>query len=135
MRSIILLAVSIASIILFTGCATKTSTLVPIQVTVKKSEEIRTLSCEQITASLSVLEKRAKQIAMIQDEKAKSDTKLLSWGWILYGVPYLFLDGDGPEKIEFQTILGEKAAMEEVFIQKNCSLSGTDLKLHNSSGY
>lgn len=125
MRRISILAVSFISIILFTGCATKTSELTPIAATVKENEDFKTLSCEQITASLSSLDKRAEEMTVIQNEKAKSDTKLLSWGWILYGVPYLFLDGDGPEKVELQTILGKKAALEEVMVLKECSLPST----------
>lgn len=129
MKRISILAVSFTSIMLFTSCATKTSELTAIPATVKENEDFKTFSCEQITASLSSLDKRAEEMAIIQNEKAKSDTKLLSWGWILYGVPYLFLDGDGPEKVEFQTILGKKAALEEAFIKKNCSVNSTELKL------
>lgn len=106
--------------LIFGGCASKTTKIQPKKVPNEQMETYKSYSCTQITSSLSILEKRAQRVAGIQNEKAQSDKVLISWGWILYGVPYLFLDGNGQEKEEFETILGQKEALEDMLIAKNC---------------
>lgn len=107
-------------ILLFNGCATKTTELQPTKVSNEQMEMYKQYSCTQISSSLTILEKRAERVARIQNEKSSSDKTLIAWGWVLYGVPYLFLDGNGKEKAEFESILGQKEALEDMMIQKNC---------------
>jgi hypothetical protein len=114
-------------LLVFSGCATKTTKLKPTPASNEQLEAYKLYSCTQITSSLAVLEKRAQRVAGIQNDKAKSDAILISWGWILYGVPYLFLDGNSNEKAEFETILGQKQALEDLLIQKNCSVNSSEV--------
>ncbi|MDD3597857.1 hypothetical protein [Sulfuricurvum sp.] len=126
---------TIISTLIFTGCATKTTKLQPTPVSHNQMEIYKQFSCTQITSSLAILEKRAQRVAGIQNDKAKSDAVLISWGWILYGVPYLFLDGNSNEKAEFETILGQKEALEDLLIQKNCSVNSTELIISTPDKY
>lgn len=108
-------------VLLLNGCASKTTELQPKKVSNDQMEMYKQYSCNQITSSLTILEKRAERVARIQNNKSSSDKTLIAWGWALYGVPYLFLDGNGKEKEEFETILGQKEALEDMLIQKNCT--------------
>ncbi|MDD2905059.1 MAG: hypothetical protein WBK95_10740 [Sulfurimonas sp.] len=107
-------------ILLLNGCASKTVDLVPKPISKEEYEKYSAYNCNQVDNSLSFLEIKAQRIARVQNDDAKSDVILLSWGWMLYGVPYLFLDGNGKAKEEFETILGQKEALEELMIAKDC---------------
>jgi hypothetical protein len=115
---------------LFIGCASKTVDIQPKAVDEKKLEKFNTYSCNQIDNALSFLEKKAQRIARVQNDNANSDRTLLSWGWLLYGVPYLFLEGNGKAKEEFSIILGEKEALENLAIEKDCKFNKTTI--HNT---
>lgn len=129
------IVIFIVLILIFSGCATKTTKLKPTPVSYDQLESYKQFSCTQITSSLAILEKRAQRVAGIQNDKAKSDAILISWGWILYGVPYLFLDGNSNEKAEFEIILGQKQALEDLLIQKNCSINSTEVIVSTPDKY
>lgn len=133
MSKTIVLALALS--VIFSGCATKTTNLQPKKVTNEQMNTYKQYTCTQITSSLAILEKRAQRIAGIQNEKAKSDKKLMAWGWALYGIPYLFLDGNGQEKEEFETILGQKEALEDMMIQKNCAVNSTEIIVSQPEKY
>lgn len=117
----IYLTLSSILVLLFVGCASKTVDIKPQKITKEKSDLYSKYSCNQINTALGILEKRAQRIARVQNDNAASDRVLLSWGWILYGVPYLFLDGNGEAKKEFEVILGEKEALENLAVEKDCN--------------
>lgn len=129
-KKIQLMSLSLSTLLFVTGCATKTSELHPKPITKEQLDTYKTYSCNQILSSMSVLENRLQRIAKIQNDKAKSDRALLSWGWILYGIPYLFLDGNGKEKEEFEIFLGQKIALEDLMVQKNCHINRQEV-IHN----
>ncbi|KAB7886563.1 hypothetical protein GA417_05340 [Poseidonibacter ostreae] len=108
---------------LFIGCASKTVDIQPKEVSQKKMEKFTSYSCNQIDNALAFLEKKAQRVARVQNDNANSDKVLLSWGWIFYGVPYLFLDGNGEAKEQFEIILGEKEALEGLAIEKDCQFN------------
>jgi hypothetical protein len=108
---------------IFSGCASKTVDIQPKKVDDEKLKKFSSYSCNQIDNGLAFLEKRAQRIARVQNDNATSDRTLLSWGWILYGVPYLFLEGNGEAKKEFAVILGEKEALENLAIEKDCEFN------------
>ncbi len=117
MIKILLVVIIIYSLI---GCASKTVDLKPTPPSETKLETFNGYSCNQISNKLAYLEKKAQRIARVQNDNAKSDATLASWGWLLYGVPYLWMDGDGETKKEFESILGEKDALENIAIDKDC---------------
>ena len=108
---------------IFSGCASKTVDIQPKKIDNAKLEKFSKYSCNQIDNGLAFLEKRAQRIARVQNDNANSDRTLLSWGWILYGVPYLFLEGNGEAKKEFEVILGENESLENLAIEKDCKFN------------
>jgi len=113
---------AVVAIFVLTGCASKTVDIKPTTVSKKKMEKFNSYSCNQIDNGLAFLEKKAQRIARVQNDNAKSDRTLAAWGW-LYGVPLLFIEGDGKAKEEFGEILGEKEALEELAIEKDCKFN------------
>jgi len=109
--------------ILFSGCASKTVDLMPKKISEEDQLKYKEYSCNQIDNTLSFLEKKAQRLARIQNDNASSDRAIASWGWILYGVPYLFMDGNGEIKEEFEILLGKKEALEELAIEKDCKFN------------
>ena len=105
----------------------KTVDLRPRPVSSQKEEIFNNYSCNQIQGAISILEKRAQRVARIQNDNAKSDRVLASWGWLLYGVPYLFMEGNGKAKEDFEIILGEKEALEEIAVRKDCKFEQTTI--------
>ena len=102
------------------GCASKTVDLKPDPPSETRLAILNSYNCNQISNKLTYLEKKAQRVARIQNDNAHSDRVLVSWGWLLYGIPYLWLDGDGETKMEFESILGEIEALENIAIQKDC---------------
>ena len=112
---------------LFLGCASKSVDIMPKKVSNEKYNTFEKYSCNQIDNSLSFLEKKAQRLARVQNDNANTDRTIASWGWLLYGVPYLFMDGNGEVKKEFEEILGEKEALEEIAIKKDCNFNKTNV--------
>lgn len=108
------------SISLFTGCATKSNKIPPMPVSETTANEYKALSCDKLRDSYKQLESKQQFNAMRQDELAKSDAVLISWGWILYGVPYIFLDGDGPIRKQYEIDLGKMQALENAMKNNGC---------------
>lgn len=112
--------VATSMFILFTGCATKSNKIPPISASSATLEEYKVLNCEQLKDSYRQLETKNQVTAMRQDEIAKSDATLIGWGWILYGVPYIFLDGDGPIRKQYEVDLGKLQSMEDAMKANGC---------------
>ena len=108
------------SISLLTGCATKSNKIPPMPVSEATASEYKALSCDKLRDSYKQLESKQQLNAMRQDEIAKSDAVLISWGWILYGVPYIFLDGDGPIRKQYEIDLGKMQALENAMKNNGC---------------
>ena len=108
------------SLFLFTSCATKSNKIPPIPASEVTFNEYRTLTCDQLKDSYRQLETKNQVTAMRQDEIAKSDAALIGWGWILYGLPYIFLDGDGPIRKQYETDLGKLQSIEDAMKANGC---------------
>ena len=107
-------------ILIFTGCASKSVDIKPKKPSNEIVKQFKGYTCNQIDRKLSFLEKKAKRLARVQNDDANSDRILASWGWLFYGVPYVFMNGNTETKKEFEIILGEKEALENIAIDKNC---------------
>lgn len=119
MKKILYVLKGIFLVSIFLGCASKTVDIKPKKIEKERMEKFSLYTCNQIDNALSFLEKKAQRIARVQNDNASSDKVLLSWAWI-YGISLLFLEGDGEAKEEFEIILGEKEALEELAIEKDC---------------
>lgn len=116
------------------GCASKTVDIKPTPVSQETLKKFNSYSCNQIDNALAFLENKAQRIARVQNDDAETDKKLASWGW-LYGIPLLFLNGDGESKKQFEIILGEKEALENIAIEKDCSFDRKTIHHTNEGNY
>ena len=117
-KNIVLIATAFT--VLFSGCATKSNKIPPYPASEATYSEYKALSCDQLKESYRQLETKSQITAMRQDELAKSDAILIGWGWILYGVPYIFLDGNGPIRKQYEIELGKLQAIEDSMKSNGC---------------
>ena len=54
---------------------------------------------------------------------------------MLYGIPYIFLNGNSETKEEFESILGKKEALENIAIDKNCSYKQKNIRFEFEGNY
>ncbi|WP_281223556.1 hypothetical protein [Photobacterium sanguinicancri] len=59
-----------------------------------------------------------------------SDRILLSWGWMLYGIPYFWLDGDDQTTDLLKKHLGEVSLLEDKLIENNCSMPNSNFNFN-----
>ena len=104
------------------GCASKTEHLNPVSPSVERVAELETFSCHQLSLQMLSLQKKIKRLAQFQNENAESDETLIAWGWMMYGVPYFWLNGNGETAEQFEAALGEKEALDKLVIEKGCQL-------------
>jgi hypothetical protein len=127
--------VSIFIVTFFIGCASKTLDLKPKKPSTDVIKQFENYNCNQIDRKIAFLEKKAKRLARVQNDDAKSDRVLASWGWILYGVPYIFMNGNSETKEEFEAILGKKEALENIAINKNCNYEQKNIRFEYEGNY
>lgn len=119
-----LLSIVISSIIVigFAGCgATKANKLQPQDVSKETYTKYEKFSCDELSDSFEYLENKVSKLENKQNDEATSDNILLSWGWVLYGVPYFWLDGDGETRDQYEVTLGKMKALKEIMNNKKCS--------------
>jgi hypothetical protein len=107
---------------LITGCASKTLDIMPKQPSEDTIEEFNQYSCNQIKNKISFTEKKVQRLGRVQNDNVKSDRALIFLG--LAGL--FFLDGDGEAKEQFETALGEKDALQEIAIKKDCKFDSME---------
>ncbi len=78
-------------------------------------------NCDQITAELARVSRRAGEIAGTIDKNAKGDKVATGISLILFWPAAFAIDGDGPEVQEYSRLKGEREALEKASIQKNCA--------------
>jgi len=128
--------ISIISIsVFFIGCASKTLDLKPKEPSQTIIQEFESFNCNQIDKKILFLEKKAKRLARIQNDDARTDRVIIASGWILYGIPYFFLNGDSENAKEFENVLGKKEALENISIVKNCNFKQNSLRIEYEENY
>jgi hypothetical protein len=65
---------------------------------------------------------RAQQAAGVQDKQRSNDQVLATVGGVLFWPSLLFLNGDGQNAAELARLKGEKEAIEQASIQKQCCI-------------
>jgi len=131
----IFFTMTIFIIVFFIGCASKTLDLKPKKPSKTVMKQFENYNCNQIDRKIAFLEKKAKRLARVQNDDAKSDRVLASWGWLLYGVPYIFMNGNSETKEEFENILGKKEALENIAIDKNCNYEQKNIRFEYEGNY
>ena len=127
--------ISIFVIIFFSGCASKSIDLKPKKPSEDVIKQFEKYNCNQIDRKIAFLEKKAKRLGRVQNDHARSDRVLASWGWILYGVPYIFMNGNSETAEKFENILGQKEALENIAINKNCNYEQQNIRFEYEGNY
>ncbi len=100
------------------GCATSSDKIATAYVSPLIYKDY---NCDQITAELARVSRRAGEIAGTIDKNAKGDKVVTGVSLILFWPAAFAIDGDGPEVQEYARLKGEREALEKVSIQKNCA--------------
>ena len=108
--------------VLFTGCATKSTDIQPADVNASVKEHHQHYSCRQLQQKHAFIDKKLKRLSISLDEDSQDDTIIASTGWMLYGVPYLWLGGDEDNEGQFAHLLGLKEFIEELMIARDCTM-------------
>ncbi len=81
-------------------------------------------SCDQITAELSRVSRKANELRGNLKSEADSDTAQMAVGLVLFWPALFFLEGgDDARATEYARLKGEFEALEVTAIQKKCGLS------------
>jgi len=77
--------------------------------------------CKQVGAELKRVSRRAQELYGQLDKTASNDAAQMAVGMVLFWPALFFLEGgDGPEAAEYARLKGERDALEQVAIQKQC---------------
>ncbi|MDA1316364.1 MAG: hypothetical protein O2968_23870, partial [Acidobacteria bacterium] len=83
--------------------------------------------CNQLAAELQRVTRRAGELKVSIDKDAANDAAQMGVGLVLFWPALFFLEGgDGPQAAEYSRLKGERDALEQVVIQKNCAVSIVD---------
>ena len=94
-----------------------------IQTTYVSPLQYQDYSCPQVAAELSRVTRRAGELQGSLKKDADADAWQVGVGLILLWPVLLALEGgDGPEAAEYSRLKGERDALEQVAIQKNCGI-------------
>ena len=104
---------------LMAGCATKSADIAPSYVS---PIQYQSLSCEQLAQEARRVSSRVAQVTGQQDKKASNDESMMAIGMILFWPALFFMEGDEQSAAEVARLKGEKGAIEQASIQKNCGI-------------
>lgn len=111
--------VSLAALIFLAACASKSEN---IQATYMSPMVYEPYTCSQLAEEGQRISARAAQVAGVQDKNRQDDTIKTTVGVILFW-PILFAnEGDGQTAAELAQLKGQKKAIEEASIKKNCGI-------------
>lgn len=114
----------IACLTLTAGCASSSSNIQPSYVSPMTYEHY---TCEQLSAEAQSVSVRAAQVAGVQDKNRTTDT-VKTVGAVFFW-PILFAnEGDGQTAAELASLKGQKKAIEEASIRKNCGIRFQQVK-------
>lgn len=107
------------ALVLVAGCASKSEN---IQATYMSPMMYEGYSCQQLAAEGQRVSARAAEVAGVQDKNRTNDTVKTTVGVILFW-PILFAnEGNGQTAAELASLKGQKKAVEEASIRKNCGI-------------
>ncbi len=119
MKNLIMISASCLYVFLSVGCATPANEI-PAQ---SVSEyQYKNYECNQISNEAQRLINRANELAIQINEQASDDGTATAIGLILFWPALFFIDGDGPEALEYGRIKGEYEALKKVSIRKDCGI-------------
>jgi len=105
------------SLLLSYGCASQSKDIGAAYVS---PIQYKDYTCRQIREELARVTTRAHQLAGQVDENATGDAVAMGVGLILFWPALFFIDGDGTEAQEYARLKGEREALEQAAIRKDC---------------
>ena len=115
MKKILLLLVLMS----VTGCAKHSN---EIKASYVSPLEYSGYSCKQIKGELSRVGRKMNEVSGIQDDTAGDDAVAMGVGLVLFWPALFFIDSDD-QHVELARLKGEFDALEQVAIQKNCTVA------------
>ena len=109
----------IAAAALITACATSSENITAQYVS---PAQYNSLNCQQIEAEMIRVGNQARSVAGVQDSKATSDAVATGIGALVFWPALFFLVG-GDKEQELAQLKGERQALEQVAIQKECGFA------------
>lgn len=114
-KFVLLLSVSV----FLAGCAQKSD---KIQASYVSPLQYDDFNCKQIKGEINRVGRRMNEVAGVQDKTASNDAAAMGVGLVLFW-PALFFIDSSDQRVELGRLKGEFDALEQVAIQKNCSVA------------
>lgn len=83
------------------------------------------LTCSQLAIEAQSVANRAAEASAVQDKKASNDAVVVGVGAVLFWPALFMIKGDGAQAAEVGRLKGEKRAIEQASMQKNCNIRFT----------
>lgn len=100
------------------GCASQPEDIATVYVS---PIQYQNFSCSQIATEIQRVTRRASELEGTLQETADNDAGQMGVGLLLFWPTLFFLEGgDGPQAQEYARLKGERDALEQSAIQKNC---------------
>jgi hypothetical protein len=112
-------ALLVASAIAIAGCASKSADIAPSYIS---PVAYQNYTCAQLQAEAQSVSQRAATAAGQQDKARKDDQIKTTVGVLIFWPVILANDGDGQVAAELASLKGQKIAIEQASIQKNCGI-------------
>jgi len=109
----------LVSFLALTACADHSDKIKPSYVSPLQYSDY---SCSQIKGELSRVGRKMNEVAGIQDKTASNDSVAMGVGLVLLW-PALFFIDNSDQHVELARLKGEFDALEQVAIQKNCTVA------------
>lgn len=106
-------------IMVLSACAQKAD---KIQASYVSPLQYSDYSCKQIKGEIGRVGRKMNEVAGVQDKTASDDSVAMGVGLVLFW-PALFFIDSSDEKVALARLKGEFDALEQVAIQKNCTVA------------
>jgi hypothetical protein len=107
------------SFTLLTGCAEKSAN---VQGSYVSPITYESYSCRQLAEEASRLSSRASEISGVQDKNATKDAVVTGVSLVVFWPAAFFIHGNKGNSAELARLKGEKDAVEQAIIRKDCSV-------------
>ena len=110
----------VLSLSLLTGCAERSAN---VQSSYVSPIAYESYTCQQLAEEAARLSARASEIAGVQDNNATKDAVVTGVSIVVFWPAAFFIHGNKGNKAELARLKGEKDAVEQAVIKKNCSVT------------
>ena len=112
---------TVLATVVLAGCASSAGDIAPSYVS---SAAFHNLSCQQLTEEARQVSEHAARAAGAQNKQARNDAIATGTALVLFWPAAFFVSGgDGANAAELASLRGQKEAIEQAAIEKNCGFS------------